>query len=162
MGKYSKETKDLFIVKLLQQKTICEISTEMPEVPLWTLYDWRKKAMERGSLTPHKSPGRPKKFSERAIRALKGSVQRDPSQTLKQAAEGIGIVADRRTVAKELKLLGIKSVVAAKRPKLSHENVRQRVYFCSLHENTVLEYWKRWVFSDECSVQYLLLMFCHS
>ena len=153
MVSYSDEIKAQFMRKLCSNVAMSQIVQEMPNVPARTLYGWKRRALARGSLVPNKSPGRPKKITEREARLIHRSVKSDPGQKIAELIASTGVPVCHDTMVKELKRWNIRSTVAAKRPMLTDNQIAMRRRFAQIHAGQDLDYWKRWVFSDECSVE---------
>jgi hypothetical protein len=124
-----------------------------PQVKKTTKYNWMKVARTRGTLTPIKQTGRPKKHNDREKRHLLQVVRRDPTLTIAEAIRASSIDACHQTAVKLLKEFNICSLVAVKVPKLELTHIEKRLRFANSHFGTELNAWKRWTFSDECSVE---------
>jgi hypothetical protein len=58
-----------------------------------------------------------------------------------------------RTIARIVKKQGIKNWLAKKRPILTKEHAKKRYEWCLARKDWGVEEWKRYIWSDECSVE---------
>jgi transposase len=149
---YPLETRKRFNALVAQGKSINEISNELVDVKRDALNRWSRELKVRGTMHPLKPSGRPIKHSEREKRLLFRRVSLEPSLSIAQLTERAGMDACHKTVVKILKERQILSIVAAKRPSLTHAHAINRLRFANNHLNKSVRDWKRWTFSDECSV----------
>jgi len=119
-----------------------------------TIHDFIKRYIERGTYKNDKSTGRPKKISEETEKAILNLIEGDCSiakMTLMQIPELNNI--HLRTLDRMLQGKGICKWIARKRPKLLPRHASARLAWALERKDWTLDQWKRFIWSDECSVE---------
>lgn len=150
---FGQEVKDEFLVHLLAGKSSKTIHRDhLPQVTIRTLNNWRKQAIATGSLVAKKSPGRPLKIQGRDERRLIRVAKQNPKLTIAQIAAEAEIDACHRTIVSALKRRNLQSYPMLKKPLLTERHIAIRYQWAYSMRFKTLEDWKRWSFSDECSI----------
>ena len=118
-----------------------------------TAYRWKSKLARDGHLEEKKRSGRPCLATPRSLRHLCRVSKKYKRRSAKFIASAAGFDVDRKTARKYLKLAGVSSVKQQKRQYLTKRHAKLRQKWAREHVGMSEEQWKRWVFSDECSVE---------
>jgi len=97
--------------------------------------------------------GRPRILTERDIRYLFRFIDQDPFITSEELREKANLACSVRTITRELIRHGIQHSKALRRPKLTPEHAAKRLEFARLHVRKPPSWWRRWIFSDESTIQ---------
>ena len=107
-----------------------------------------------GSFHHRKSPGRPRVTSHRMDKLIKRAVVVNPQASSSSIADGLPDKISARTVRRRLlKDFGLKSFNAARKPRLSAQNIKDRLRFAKKYKDWTPEQWRKVLFSDETCVQ---------
>lgn len=108
----------------------------------------------QNQISGRSQPGRGRKFKldERYIRRILREIDQNPFISNKELIENCALPVTEQTLVTTLKKRGIQHRQALRRPKLSDTIAQKRLEFAQKHLNKPLEYWKRFVFSDETTV----------
>ena len=115
------------------------------------------KWLENGQVRNKKRGHRQKKLSKRSQRWLKRYVSVQPRSTLDDLTVALhlylGVNAHKSTVRRNLKMLGLRSCVAVKKPFISPINRMKRLHFSKKHLHIMHGHLSKVVWSDESSFQ---------
>ena len=107
----------------------------------------------KGTPEAFKSPGRPRKTTQRTDRHIIKIASANPflssEKILGEITPEDGKIISSRTVRRRLVNVGLFSRRPAKKPLLSKKNVKARLVFAQAHINWTVEQWKKVIFSDE-------------
>jgi transposase-like protein len=92
------------------------------------------------------------KLDDRYIRRILREIDQNPFISSKELIQNCSLPVTEETLVKTLKRRGIQHTQALRRPKLSDTIAQKRLEFAHKHLNKPLEYWKRFVFSDETTI----------
>ena len=95
----------------------------------------------------------PSTITERDARAIFRAITRTPKITAVQLRATTVPHVSMKTVYRFLKKSGIQKWRCRKRPVLTDERAAARLQWALLHDNKPLAYWRRWRWSDECSIE---------
>lgn len=118
-----------------------------------TVYFFYKKWMRTKSFSNGKSTGRPKALTKSQTKRLENLVNRRPLLNLEKIKEDLHLKCHIMTIQINLKKLGFKSCRYLHRPKISDENIRQRLAFARKYSYWTVRQWKKVLFTDESSVE---------
>jgi len=150
---YGPEIKNRFISLLLQGLDVKTIQRDhFPDITPQTLNRWSRLAKREGHLVPKKSPGRPPKLDARDERHLKRVAKTNSNLSIKRIGQAAGLQVHHQTLVKYLKRHNLQSFPMLKKPKLTDLQIRKRFEWATRIRDMTLEDWKKWTFSDECSV----------
>jgi len=97
--------------------------------------------------------GRPELISPRLGRQLFRAIAINPKITAAQLRAIVAPEISKITIYRYLKKSGIQKWRCKKRPLLDDAKAATRLQWALNHDNQPLEYWRRWVWSDECSIE---------
>lgn len=121
--------------------------------PTTTIYTVIKNSRRRGTVESPKSPGAPKKLSERDVRILTRTLTQDRRQPLADIAASCALKVSGSTIRTALHEAGFYSRVAAKKPFLSDRHIAGRLAFAKAHRSWTVDDWKRVIWSDESTFE---------
>lgn len=130
----------------------CEIArlTKTPESTVWStirLIPSRPKGKSR-----HRS-GRPPKIDRVTKQNIIRYCQHNVKTTYARVKQELALDCSHRTIARIVKKQGIKKWLAKKRPILTEQHTRQRYKWCKERVHWEVKNWKKYIWSDECSVE---------
>jgi hypothetical protein len=149
-GELSKETRAAIIYALAAGKSPTKIATEF-RVSRRVVYNTKNRWITTKTLETRPRTGRPSKVSQSTARYLYQTVRRFPTLSWRALAAGTPDSLSISTIKRVLKRYHIRKWKSKKRIPLSKESAKKRYKFAKLWWKYKL--WKRWAFSDECSVQ---------
>ena len=103
--------------------------------------------------------GRPRKLSQRDMRALLTSVKRDPTSNSKELAQNLNLAKPNHNQVSPptiRRILFRNNIIAKIRPTkwfISEKNKKGRVDWAKNHQNWTVEKWKNVIFTDECKIE---------
>ncbi|KAL1480453.1 hypothetical protein MTO96_034716 [Rhipicephalus appendiculatus] len=92
---------------------------------------------------------RPKVTTDSDDERVAEAARRNPKLTDKEMRNDLGLVASAQVVRERLRMSGLRSRVAAKKPFVSSENKIKRLLFAQEHQSGRVEEWQNVIFSDE-------------
>jgi Transposase len=98
-------------------------------------------------------PGRPKKASDRDIRAILRYVRINPKNTYRKIRQELQLSFSSRTIKRILEPFHIRKWQCKQRPELSEETAKLRYQWVLLRKDWSIEEWALIIFSDESSVE---------
>jgi transposase len=121
------------------------------EMPPSTVYTVLQNFRLRGTVVSPKSPGRPRKLTNRNMRHLERVLHDDRRIPLMEITNQMADIAkvSCRTVRNALNDLGYRNRVAAKKPFLIKKHKVDRLAFAKQHRNWTEEDWKNIIWTDE-------------
>jgi transposase len=123
------------------------------EHPVSTVYTVLRNFQCRGAVESPKSPGRPKKLSNRDKRSLGRALLKDRRQPLAELTSILPMKVHTCTVRTSLHELGFQSRVAVKKPFLSDQHKAKRLKFAKEYKKWTVEDWKSVIWTDESSFE---------
>lgn len=151
---YGEDIRNEVVKEYVNGSSLNSLAEMYPNISKKTLSRWIARLKLLGHVKPFKACGRPPKYSARDIRHLKTAARLHPKETAAQIAERAGVSMTRHTVSKYLKQTGIFSIIVPKKQLLTPWHASRRLLWANEHRNLVAYDWQKWIFSDECSVQY--------
>lgn len=112
-----------------------------------------KNATNQASCKTRPRTGRPQKLTLRDKRCIMRQIAIEPKITAAQLRTGVAPHVSQKTIYRFLKESGIQKWRCKKRPLLDDNKAAARLQWALLHDNKPLSYWRRWVWSDECSIE---------
>lgn len=112
-----------------------------------------RNAQHQQSCKSQARSGRPTLLSPRDQRRIFRAIATDPKITAAQLRVECGLEASKKTIYRFLKKSGIQKWRCKKRPLLDNEKAATRLQWALQHDSQPPAYWKRWVWSDECSIE---------
>lgn len=97
--------------------------------------------------------GRPPALSERDKRAISREITRDPFISNRDLHHLTGLQCSIDTLITYLRSKGIMHTHALTRPKLTPLHAENRLKFARQYANRSEDFWKRWIFSDETTIE---------
>jgi transposase len=97
--------------------------------------------------------GRPKLYTEREERCILRQVRLHPKCTYADVRRACLVTLCDSTLRRILKKHGIANWRAKKRPELTEEHAAARLAWCIERKNWGVEEWRKYMWSDECSVE---------
>ena len=97
--------------------------------------------------------GRPCKLNTRTIRRIKHFINVFPRATYTEVKAGTGVTCSNKTIYRVLRHYGIIKWRAKKRPFLKPVHARARLLFARRYGHHDAAWWRKVIFSDECSVE---------
>ena len=145
------------LVKAYQQGQSKSNLAQIFSIPWSTVHSIIKRFEERGTVENGHRSGRRKLFTARDESQLDQLVKRERRAPLRDITANFNENKDRtfssKTIARKIKRLGYKRRVLKKKVVIRVENKKKRVSWSKARRyRTVEEFWKRWIFSDECKV----------
>lgn len=126
------------------------------KVPPITVRRTLNRISETRSYGSRPRSGRPKVTSSRDDSMIVRQAKYQPTASANKVRSEVFSTAtagpSARTVRRRLVCAGLKSYKAAKKPKLSAKNIRDRMTFCKRYANWTEEMWAGVMFSDEVSL----------
>ena len=95
----------------------------------------------------------PSRISPRDARSIFRAIAQNPKITATQLVANCVPHVCNKTVYRFLLKSGIQKWRCRKRPLLNDERAAARLQWALLHDNKPLAYWRRWRWSDECSIE---------
>jgi hypothetical protein len=92
-------------------------------------------------------------ITERDGRAIFRRISLKPKITAAQLVATTVLNVKKKTVYRFLKKSGIQKWRATKRPIVDDEKAVKRLHWAERYDNKPLTFWRRWRWSDECSVE---------
>lgn len=112
---------------------------------------WATRYKETGTLERKRGSSRPRKVNQSEMNTLKTLIKKENSCAL--AAEVFkqktGVSISKMTTLRYSKLLKLKCKRRRKAPRLSADQMAQRLKFAKKYIRKPISFWKKWVFSDE-------------
>ena len=118
----------------------CHQISEVANIPRTTV---RRVVKTIAKEVEEKKKGRPKKLSERQVRALDRSIKADRHATYDSHVERLGLDVSRRTLNRAGLSLGFRLRVERKKTDLSESQRRQRLKFCREHLSWTEDDWEK-------------------
>jgi transposase len=112
-----------------------------------------KNAKNQASCKTRPRTGRPRKLTPRDERRIMRQIAIEPKITAAQLRAQVAPYVSQKTIYRFLKESGIQKWRCKKRPLLDDDKAAARLQWALLHDNKPLSYWRRWVWSDECSIE---------
>ena len=112
-----------------------------------------KNASNQASCKTRPRSGRPRTITPRDGRRIFRALTTNPKITASQLRIEVLPKASNKTIYRFLKESGIQKWRCKKRPLLDEEKAAARLQWALTHDNKPPAYWKRWVWSDECSIE---------
>lgn len=113
----------------------------------------RYNASKQTSCISQPRSGRPQVLDARDHRRIFRTIANNPKITTARLRAEVAPHVAAKTIARFLSTSGLKKWRCRKRPLLTDERVAARLRWALLHDNKPLEYWQRWRWSDECSIE---------
>jgi hypothetical protein len=129
-----------------------EIS-QKENLPYSTCRSIFKYASHQASCKSKPRNGRPSLITPRDGRALFRAIANNPKITATELRAEVLPTVSADTIYRYLKKSGLQKWRCKKRPLLDNEKAAVRLQWALLHDNQPPAYWKRWVWSDECSIE---------
>jgi hypothetical protein len=107
----------------------------------------------RGDVEIKKSPGRPRKLSERDVRSVVTYLHKNRRATLADITNSLPTKVSQSTVRRTLHSLRIFSCAAVIKPFLTLEHKAARLAFAKKYKDWTAEDWKKVVWTDESSFE---------
>jgi transposase len=149
-GELLKETRAAIIYALATGKSPTKIATEF-RVSRRVVYNTKNRWITTKTLETRPRTGRLSKVSQSTARYIYWTVRRFPMLSWRALAAGTPDSLSISTIKRVLKRYHIRKWKLKKRIPLLKESAKNRYKFAKLWWKYKL--WKRWTFSDECSVQ---------
>ena len=92
-------------------------------------------------------------WPRRYIRQLLRAIAVNPKITVAQLRVEVAPELSMKTIYRYLKKSGIQKWRCKKRPLLDDERAAARLHWALSHDNQPPAYWRRWLWSDECSIE---------
>jgi transposase len=102
---------------------------------------------------PKKSPGRPKKGTEREKRHLYRIAREHPEYPIAKVAETAAFDGCHKTIVRLLAEMELFSIVAVTKPLLDNRKSAIRLAFANRYRDHTVEDWQNWSFSDESTIE---------
>lgn len=129
-----------------------DIATEL-EVNERTVRRIIENYKKRGSVETKKSPGRPRKLTDRDVRSMVSIVHKNRRATLQDITKGLCTKVSRSTVRRTLGRLRIFSRAAVVKPHLTPKHKSARLLFAKKYKDWTAEEWREVVWTDESSFE---------
>lgn len=97
--------------------------------------------------------GRPPLFSHRKKRIIMREIDRNPFVTNRKLLDRLNLTCSAKTLTAYLQSQGILHKRALMRPKITSRRAAARLEFAQKHGDRSIEHWKRWIFSDETTIE---------
>jgi hypothetical protein len=97
--------------------------------------------------------GRPQLITPRLGRQLFRAIAVNPKITAAQLRVEVAPNLSKKSIYRYLQKSGIQKWRCKKRPLLDDEKAAARLQWALIHDNQPLDYWRRWIWSDECSIE---------
>jgi len=130
----------------------CEIS-RLTKTPESTVRATLKLLPARPKGRSRPRSGRPPKLNKVTKRNIIRFVRENVKATYAQVKLELSLDCSEQTIATVVKKMGIKKWMAKKRPILMEEHARKRYKWCKERIEWGVEEWRRYIWSDECSVE---------
>jgi transposase len=117
------------------------------------VYSIHQRYKNQQSAKSNPRSGRPTTLNERHKRHIFLLIKDDPFIATSDLIAQAGLPCSSRTLTRYLRREGIKHFKALQRPLLTPEIAAERLEFANLYVNKPLEWWRRVIFSDECTVE---------
>ena len=98
-------------------------------------------------------PGRPRLYSDRDRRTILRNLRAFPKITFQQRREDTGLTMSNSYIKNIARENSLKHWRAKKRPELTSKVAALRLAWCLARADWTVEQWKKYMFSDECSVE---------
>jgi len=130
----------------------CEIS-RLTSIPESTIRSTLKLLPSRVKGKSLPRSGRPSKLDRVIKRNIIWYCRQNPKATYATVIRELALDCSHDTIACIVKKEGIKSWLAKKRPILTKEHTKKCYKWCKARKDWGVEEWKRYIWSDECSVE---------
>lgn len=127
--------------------------SEQENLPYSTCRTIFRNAPNQASCKSRPRNGRPPVITPRDGRALFRAIANNPKITAAKLRAEVLPTVSKITIYRYLKKSGIQKWRCKKRPFLDDERAAARLHWAYLHDNQPPAYWKRWPWSDECSIE---------
>lgn len=114
-----------------------------------------RRIQETGGYSSRSRSGRPKATSGRDVKRIVRHSSMNPSASSSDIKQNVFLPTEGpscRTIRRRLLQAGLKSRKAARKPRLSPKNVKDRLAFCQKYKDWTVDQWRQVIFSDEVSV----------
>jgi len=153
-SKMTKNKSDrLNFVRLVAAGKSVEEIMSISGIPRSTLFRWKAKLIREGHLEAKPHSGRPSLMSPRALRHLSRISKKNSRRSATFIARAAGFDVDVKTARKYLKECGVFSFKMIRRQFLTRRHAKLRLKWACEHLGFSGDQWRKWVFSDECSVE---------
>jgi transposase len=112
-----------------------------------------KRAPQQTSCITQPRSGRPVELTERHHRKIWRALAINPKITAANLVRECDLPVKKKTVYRYLKKSGIQKWRCRKRPLLTPERAAARLAWALKYDNMPVEFWQRWRWSDECSIE---------
>jgi hypothetical protein len=123
------------------------------DLPYSTCRSIVKNASHQASCITQPRIGRPSLITMRDSRRIFRAIALNPKITAAQLRVEAAPHVKKKTIYRFLLKSGIQKWRCKKRPLLNDEKAAARLHWALLHDNQPPEYWRRWIWSDECSIE---------
>lgn len=148
----SPETRTAILSLLEDKKSPSEIARRFG-VCRATIYNTKRRFLEREDFKSRPRSGRPQRLDDRARRHVVLAARQDPQQTYDMLLENIPEAISRSTCRRVLYTDGVANHPCARRPELTPRVATIRLEWATQYQNWTIEDWQNVIFSDECSVE---------
>ena len=108
---------------------------------------------ETGTVDVKPRSGRPKKLTDQDEDNIIKKIKKNRQTTAQEIADYLNLQVSISTIKRALHRKGYYGRVAAKKPFITAENAMKRLEWCKQHATLTGEDWKKFIWSDESSVE---------
>jgi len=154
MVKISEQVRQLVVSKILDGCSQVSVAKELKIHQTSVRYIYQK-FLKTGEVADAKRTGRPWKTTERQRRLLCKTSRNNPFLTAREIWTEAGIMPEvsLTTVKRYLRQNNLHGRVAAKKPLLSKQQIKNRKQWCRSYLSFSPAQWQKVIFSDECRIE---------